>query len=116
MLATPGEAGTYDFAFIDADKPNYKCVSFTMKRVPLTGTNCRHYYERVLKLLRPGGLIAIDNVLWDGRVAETIDPADEKTQALYDLNKFILADERVEISMVPVSDGVTLCWKKPAQP
>lgn len=78
---------------------------------------CRNYYERILKLLRPGGLIAIDNVLWDGKVAATtIDPADEKTMAIVELNKFIAADQRVEISMVPVADGVTLCWKKPQQP
>lgn len=79
-----------------------------------SGLNIRNYYERLLKLVRPGGLIAIDNVLWDGKVAKPIDPQDDKTKAIYDLNEFIHADQRVEISMLPVSDGVTLCWKKPS--
>jgi len=88
-----GEAGTYDFAFIDADKRGYD-----------------GYYERCLRLLRPGGLVAIDNVLWGGSVAG---PArDEDTAALQALNDKIVADERVDVAMVAISDGVTLARKR----
>jgi len=91
-----GAAGSYDFAFIDADKTNYD-----------------NYYERCLKLLRPGGLIAIDNVLWSGRVARPADPvADPDTAALQQLNLKLHADERVELAMVPIGDGMTLAWKR----
>lgn len=87
-------AGTFDFAFIDADKPNYDT-----------------YYEQALRLVRPGGLVAIDNTLWSGRVA---DPAvtDEDTQALRALNAKIHADERVTLSLVPIGDGLTLARKR----
>ena len=89
-LLGAGEAGSYDLAFIDADKASYD-----------------DYYERCLQLARSGGLIAIDNVLWSGRVA---DPAadDADTNAIRSLNAKIAADERVEIAMVPIADGVTL--------
>ena len=88
-----GEAGTYDFAFIDADKSGYDC-----------------YYERCLALLRTGGLIAIDNVLWGGAVAR---PAtDDDTRALQALNAKIRADERVDLAMLPVGDGLTLVRKR----
>ena len=89
-LLEQGAAGTFDLAFIDADKVNYA-----------------GYYERALRLVRPGGLIAIDNVLWSGRV---IDPADsdEDTVAIRALNAAIATDERVDLSMVPIADGVTL--------
>ncbi len=92
-LLDRGEAGEFDFAFIDADKPGYTT-----------------YYELVLQLLRPGGLVVIDNVLWDGAVA---DPAiqDEDTIALRALNEALLTDQRVDISMVPVGDGLTLARK-----
>ncbi len=88
-----GEAGSYDFAFIDADKENYT-----------------HYYEQCLSLLRRGGLIAIDNALWDGRVA---DPAqsDEETAAIREVNKYVGADSRVECSLVPIGDGLLLARK-----
>jgi len=84
----------YDFAFIDADKANYE-----------------GYYECALELVRPGGLIAIDNVLWHGRV---IDPEsnDADTLAIRAINKKLLGDSRVAISMLPVSDGLTLCCKR----
>jgi len=84
----------FDFAFIDADKGNYP-----------------NYYERVLKLLRPGGLIAIDNVLWGGDVA---DPAkhDEDTDAIRALNDQVRGDERVTLSLIPIGDGVTLARKR----
>lgn len=89
-LLGAGEAGSYDLAFIDADKASYDV-----------------YYERSLQLVRSGGLIAIDNVLWSGRVADPADD-DEDTTAIRDLNAKIAADERVEIVMVPIADGVTL--------
>ncbi|HEV1286499.1 MAG TPA: class I SAM-dependent methyltransferase [Bryobacteraceae bacterium] len=84
----------YDFAFIDADKANYE-----------------GYYECALELVRPGGLIAIDNVLWHGRV---IDPEanDADTLAIRAINKKLLGDSRVAISMLPVSDGLTLACKR----
>lgn len=68
----------------------------------------RAYYEALLPLMRPGGLIAIDNVLWYGKVA---DPSvvDKATQALRDLNTFLLSDERVDFNIVPVGDGVAMC-------
>lgn len=93
-LLEAGEAGTFDFAFIDADKENY-----------------RHYYERSLELVRPGGLIAIDNVLWGGSV---VDPADQDadTVAIRELNAFLHHDERVDLSMLPLADGLTLARKR----
>ncbi|XP_019619839.1 PREDICTED: catechol O-methyltransferase domain-containing protein 1-like [Branchiostoma belcheri] len=93
-LIAAGEAGTYDFVFIDADKSNYDI-----------------YYEKSLVLLRPGGLVAVDNVLWSGRVltAESTWTAD--TAAIVRLNKKIHEDPRVNISMLTVADGVTLAFK-----
>ncbi|MFV1973142.1 MAG: O-methyltransferase [Thiohalobacterales bacterium] len=93
-LLDDGEAGSFDFAFIDADKGNY-----------------RNYYERSLQLLRPGGLIVIDNTLWSGDVA---DPSmqDVDTVAIRQLNEFIHQDTRVELSLLPVADGLTLVLKK----
>jgi predicted O-methyltransferase YrrM len=93
-LLDNGEAGSFDFAFIDADKGNY-----------------RNYYERSLQLLRPGGLIVIDNTLWSGDVA---DPSmqDADTVAIRQLNEFIHQDTRVELSLLPVADGLTLVLKK----
>ena len=90
-----GSRGTYDFAFIDADKTNYD-----------------RYYERTLVLVRPGGLIGIDNVLWHSRV---IDPSvnDADTMAIRSLNTKIHADERVSLSLVPIGDGLTLARKRP---
>jgi predicted O-methyltransferase YrrM len=85
------EAGTYDYAFIDADKPNYDA-----------------YYERLLKLVRKGGLIAIDNVLWSGKVVDE-SVTDEETVALRNLNRKIKDDKRVEIAMTTIADGVTFC-------
>ncbi|HEY3520315.1 MAG TPA: class I SAM-dependent methyltransferase [Rhodanobacteraceae bacterium] len=88
-----GEAGTYDFAFIDADKIGYDA-----------------YYECCLKLLRAGGLIAIDNVLWGGDVAR---PAkDEDTRALQALNDKLHRDERIDLAMLPIGDGLTLAAKR----
>ncbi|OGT37819.1 MAG: SAM-dependent methyltransferase [Gammaproteobacteria bacterium RIFCSPHIGHO2_12_FULL_37_14] len=93
-LLTDGEVNTFDFVFIDADKQNYIA-----------------YYEKSLALLRTGGLIAIDNVLWGGRVADpTIHDTD--TVIIRQLNSKILTDERVTISMLPIGDGLTLARKK----
>jgi predicted O-methyltransferase YrrM len=89
-----GEAGTYDFAFIDADKENYL-----------------NYYERCLRLLRAGGLIAVDNTLWSGRVADAGDQS-ERTGYLREFNAKLKHDERVTISMVPMGDGLTLALKR----
>ncbi|BCL37797.1 class I SAM-dependent methyltransferase [Nostoc sp. MS1] len=93
-LLADGQAGTFDFAFIDADKENYD-----------------NYYERALQLVRPGGLIAIDNVLWSGRVADD-QIQDESTQAIRALNQKLHDDERVTLSLVPIGDGLTLALKR----
>ena len=93
-LLDDGQAGTFDFSFIDADKESYDT-----------------YYERSLELLRPGGVIALDNVFRDGRVTgERSD--DESVRAIQDLNEKIHGDERVEVSMLPLADGVTLAMKR----
>jgi caffeoyl-CoA O-methyltransferase len=94
-LAT-GEAGRYDFAFIDADKSNYDA-----------------YYERCLRLLRSGGLIAFDNVLWSGRVADKVDAtADPDTAALQWLNDKLQRDDRIDVALLPIGDGLTLARKR----
>jgi len=92
-LIAAGEAGTFDFAFIDADKSNYL-----------------NYYERSLTLVRTGGLIVVDNVLWHGRV---IDPTqnDADTQAIREFNSIMQADQRVALSIIPLGDGLTLACK-----
>ena len=92
-LIAAGESGTYDFAFIDADKSRYEA-----------------YYERCLTLLRAGGLIVIDNTLWSGNVA---DPAvdDEDTNAIRKMNDAVHRDSRVTASLLPIGDGVTLALK-----
>ncbi len=93
QLLEDGADGSFDFAFIDADKENYLA-----------------YYEATLQLVRPGGLILIDNTLWSGAVA---DPADQEpdTRAIRALNKHIHADRRVQMSLLPVADGLTLVLK-----
>ena len=92
-LLGEGAEGTYDFAFIDADKSNYL-----------------HYYERALKLVRSGGLISIDNTLWYGKPA---DPAvnDADTEAIREVNRRVHSDARVTMSLVPIGDGLTLALK-----
>ncbi|MBB6051239.1 class I SAM-dependent methyltransferase [Armatimonas rosea] len=92
-LLEGGHAGTFDFLFIDADKHNYD-----------------HYYERGLKLLKQGGLIGIDNTLWSGKVIDD-EVQDPDTVALRALNAKIHADPRVQVSMIPIGDGLTLCRK-----
>jgi caffeoyl-CoA O-methyltransferase len=94
-LLAAGQAGTFDFAYIDADKANYS-----------------NYYDRVLELIRPGGLIIADNVFWDGAVA---DPADHEadTEAMRAFNRNLHSDSRVELSIVPLGDGLAIAYKKP---
>jgi len=89
-----GEADSYDFGFIDADKANYQ-----------------QYYDRMLKLLRPGGVVAVDNVLWSGRVLDKADRS-EDTQAIRAFNRSLHQDERVDLSMLPIGDGLTLARKR----
>lgn len=93
-LLTGGWAGIMDYAFIDADKANYDA-----------------YYEACLELVRPGGLIAIDNTLWDGKVADD-GVNDPDTVAIRALNKKLHADERVWLSFLPFADGLTLALKR----
>jgi predicted O-methyltransferase YrrM len=93
-LIAQGQHGRFDFAFIDADKTNYE-----------------GYYECALELIRPGGLIMVDNVLWSGRVADPKEN-DTDTVALRAFNTKLHADTRVTLSMLPLSDGVTLALKR----
>lgn len=93
QLIANGEENTFDFAFIDADKRNYL-----------------NYYEKALTLVRPGGIIALDNVLWSGKVADP-QADDPHTQAIRELNQTLQADRRIELTLVPIGDGLTLAWK-----
>ena len=93
-LINAGLTGTFDFAFIDADKINYD-----------------HYYELCLQLIRPGGLITVDNVLWGGAVSDdAINDVD--TNSIRALNDKLHQDERIDLSLVPVGDGLTLAMKR----
>jgi caffeoyl-CoA O-methyltransferase len=92
--AEGSQAASFDFAFIDADKANYGA-----------------YYERALRLLRPGGLIAIDNVLWSGKVADKA-ASDPDTRAIQALNAALKDDSRVTLSLLPLGDGLTLAIKR----
>lgn len=89
-----GEAEWYDFAFIDADKQGYL-----------------GYYELLLRLVRPGGLIVVDNTLWGGEVA---DPGnrDPDTVALREFNEVLLADQRIDLSLLPLADGLTIARRR----
>ncbi len=89
-LVDSGEQNQFDYAFIDADKTNY-----------------RNYYELCLTLVKPGGIILIDNVLWGGAVIDDSDQS-EDTIAIRELNEFILNDTRIDLSMLPLADGLTL--------
>jgi caffeoyl-CoA O-methyltransferase len=93
-LLAAGEAGRYDFAFIDADKASY-----------------RVYYELVLELLRPGGLALIDNTLWSGWVAREVEN-DSNTAAIRAFNDALHLDERIDLSLVPIGDGLTVARKR----
>ncbi|MEX1019156.1 MAG: class I SAM-dependent methyltransferase [Litorilinea sp.] len=94
MVEDADALGTFDFAFIDADKENYAA-----------------YVDYALQLLRPGGLIAIDNVLWGGRLLDE-NATDSSTEAIRALNKSLHQDERVDVSLVPIGDGVYLARKR----
>ena len=93
-LLAEGAAGTFDLAYVDADKKLYEL-----------------YYERALELVRPGGVVGLDNVLWSGRVADPRD-TDRQTQALRALNAKIHADSRVSPVLLPIGDGLTLARKR----
>jgi caffeoyl-CoA O-methyltransferase len=93
-LIAAGQTGSYDFAFIDADKENTVA-----------------YYERVLVLLRPGGLLTVDNTLWSGRVTDPRE-LDRDTVAMRQFNELVHRDERVDLSLLPVGDGLTLARKR----
>ncbi len=93
-LIESGQAETFDFAFVDADKANYS-----------------NYYDRALKLLRPGGLMAIDNVLWSGRIADP-QSTDKIVQTMRIFNQKVAQDDRVQVSLLPLGDGITLALKK----
>ena len=86
--------GPFDMAFIDADKINYS-----------------NYYEAILPMIRPGGLIAVDNVLWSGRV---LDPQDESDRAIHEFNEWIVKDQRVESVLLTVRDGLNCIIKNPS--
>jgi predicted O-methyltransferase YrrM len=92
-LIAEGHSNSFDFAFIDADKSNYD-----------------NYYEKALKLVRSGGLIAVDNVLWSGRVADP-EVQDNRTKKIREFNEKLYQDSRVKISLVPIADGLTLALK-----
>lgn len=93
-LLENGESQSFDLVFIDADKRNYD-----------------RYYELSLQLVRSGGLILIDNVLWDGKVADQ-SVEDPQTQAIRNLNQKLLQDDRIDLSLLPLADGLTLARKR----
>ena len=94
LLTEPDQPASYDFAFIDADKRGYAA-----------------HYEACLRLVKAGGVVAIDNLLWYGRVADATDTT-PATVAVRDLNAALVADDRIDFVLVPVGDGVGLCWKR----
>jgi predicted O-methyltransferase YrrM len=94
QLIAQGESATFDFVFIDGDKSNYQ-----------------NYYEQSLQLLRPGGLIAVDNVLWYGRVAEP-EIQDNQTKAIRSFNEKLAQDSCIDLSLIPIGDGLTLARKR----
>ena len=93
-LLAAGEAGQFDFAFIDADKSSYP-----------------GYFERSIALLRPGGVIAVDNTLWSGRLVDEREQ-DEDCRALREFNRALHGDDRIDLSLVPIGDGLTLARKR----
>ena len=94
QLRAQGAEGSFDLAFIDADKTAYSA-----------------YFELCLALLRPGGIVLIDNTLWSGRVADPLEQ-DADTQAIRDFNQNLHEDERIDLSLVPIGDGLTLARKR----
>ena len=94
QLIEEKQSSSFDFIFIDADKANYQ-----------------NYYELCLELLNPNGIIIFDNVLWSGAVAD-MDDKSKNTIALRDLNEMLFNDQRIDLSMIPVGDGLTIVRKK----
>lgn len=94
-LIEQGESGSFDFAFIDADKSNQE-----------------NYYEKILVLLRRGGVVALDNAFRDGKVLEATNSKDKSVIAVDNLNKKLVHDERVSLSLIPIGDGLTLARKR----
>ena len=94
-LIRDGWSGDYDMAFIDADKTGYI-----------------DYYESCMTLLRPGGLVLIDNTLWDGEVVRPVEEQDEDTRAIHAFNRHVHDDDRVDLSLVPIGDGLTIARKR----
>uniref|UniRef100_A0A2P2LX64 Caffeoyl-CoA O-methyltransferase n=1 Tax=Rhizophora mucronata TaxID=61149 RepID=A0A2P2LX64_RHIMU len=96
LLKDPGNEGSFDFAFVDADKANY-----------------RNYHDRLMKLVKVGGVVVYDNTLWGGTVAMPEESAPERwrvgRQLTIDFNKLLASDSRVQLSHVPVGDGITIC-------
>jgi predicted O-methyltransferase YrrM len=97
LLIENGEKDHFDFAFIDADKENYA-----------------RYYEQCLKLVRPGGLIAVDNTLWSGKVVDSSDLSRD-TESIRAFNRALGDDPRVRLSLVPIGDGMSLALKLESQ-
>ncbi|PAU51158.1 SAM-dependent methyltransferase [Pseudomonas sp. PIC25] len=93
-LLRDGQGGHFDLVFVDADKTNYPA-----------------YFEQALALLRPGGLVLFDNTLWSGRVLET-HPESADTRAIQALNRALRDDARIDLSLLPIGDGLTLCRKR----
>lgn len=93
-LLAQGQEGTFDFAFIDADKGNYL-----------------NYYERCVQLVRIGGIVCVDNTLWGGAVADT-QKNDADTCAIRDVNQRMFEDARVENSLIPIGDGLHIAYKR----
>jgi predicted O-methyltransferase YrrM len=93
-LLREGQAGRYDLAFIDADKRNYQ-----------------NYFDRCMRLVRRGGVIAIDNTLWSGHVADRR-RADPDTRAIRAFNRRLHRDKRIDVALVPIGDGLTLAYKR----
>lgn len=94
-LIRDGWSGDYDMAFIDADKTGYV-----------------DYYEACLTLIRPGGLVLIDNTLWDGEVIAPAEDQDEDTRAICAFNRHVHDDDRIDLSLVPIGDGLTIARKR----
>eukprot|EP00929_Paragymnodinium_shiwhaense_P032703 TRINITY_DN18094_c0_g1_i1.p1 TRINITY_DN18094_c0_g1~~TRINITY_DN18094_c0_g1_i1.p1 ORF type:complete len:276 (+),score=59.27 TRINITY_DN18094_c0_g1_i1:72-899(+) len=92
VLATPGEEASYDLCFIDANKTDYD-----------------KYFEKALKLVRKGGVIAVDNTLWHGQMLQPKETWSADTAAIAELNEKLLSDARVKVSLLSIADGVTLC-------
>ena len=93
LVGDENQLEQYDLAFIDADKRGYK-----------------HYYEQCLRLVKPGGMILVDNLLWYGRVVDPVN-SDKATVALREFNDFLAEDDRISFVIVPIGDGMSLCIK-----